>query len=56
MNEQPVQVFIPYATVIRSSKCRPDDLSPDLRRFGFRTDEHACDHRRRLLPNDANRE
>ena len=36
LNEQPVQVFIPYATVIRV-EIHPD-LSPDLRRFGFLTD------------------
>ncbi|MCY4618103.1 MAG: hypothetical protein OXD50_06045 [Chloroflexi bacterium] len=36
VNEQPVQVFIPYATVIRV-EIHPD-LSPDLRRFGFLTD------------------
>ena len=37
LNEQPVQVFIPYATVIRV-EIHPD-LSPDLRRFGFLTEE-----------------
>lgn len=37
LNEQPVQVFIPYATVIRV-EIHPD-LSPDLRRFGFLTDD-----------------
>ena len=36
LNEQPVQVFIPYATVIRV-EIHPD-LSPDLRRFGFLSD------------------
>ena len=36
LNDQPVQVFIPYATVIRV-EIHPD-LSPDLRRFGFLTD------------------
>ena len=36
LNDQPVQVFIPYATVIRV-EIHPD-LSPDLRRFGFITD------------------
>ena len=36
LNEQPVQVFVPYATVIRV-EIHPD-LSPDLRRFGFLTD------------------
>ena len=35
-NEEPVQVFIPYVTVIRV-EIHPD-LSPDLRRFGFLTD------------------
>ena len=35
-NEEPIQVFIPYATVIRV-EIHPD-LSPDLRRFGFLTD------------------
>ena len=34
--EQPVQVFVPYATVIRV-EIHPD-LSPDLRRFGFLTE------------------
>lgn len=37
LNEQPVQVFIPYATVIRV-EIHPD-LSPDLRRFGFLTED-----------------
>ncbi len=36
LNEQPVQVFIPYATVMRV-EIHPD-LSPDLRRFGFLTE------------------
>ena len=35
-NEEPVQVFIPYVTIIRV-EIHPD-LSPDLRRFGFLTD------------------
>ena len=37
VNEQPVQVFIPYVTMIRI-EIHPD-LSPDLRRFGFLTDD-----------------
>lgn len=35
-NEEPVQLFIPYVTIIRV-EIHPD-LSPDLRRFGFITD------------------
>ena len=41
LNEQPIQVFVPYATVMRV-EIHPD-LSPDLRRFGFLTDDLGAD-------------
>ena len=36
LNEQPIQVFIPYLTIVRV-EIHPD-ISPDLRHFGFLTE------------------